>query len=223
MKQPGQDFICTAAYSDFNVGDSCRIMYIDQSHSPIIIDFVKVTINSYSAYTYITDEFEFDKHFKPVAYTQGTGIVAVNTPNNNVGGLNMFYPSYNRGDMIMFNQDWVCACLSHQCTLSANKGAVYEVEDDYGNEVTLIYLQGVRISKQYFDLYRSVNSNNTFAYRSYNPSPVSTGTIYLSPPVENQTRWSDEFNTKCINHKWKEYVGFTQRYNYCEICDEKQT
>lgn len=30
--------------------------------------------------------------------------------------------------------------------------------------------------------------------------------------------------SKCFNHQWKEYVGFTDRFNYCEVpgCGVKQ-
>jgi hypothetical protein len=32
----------------------------------------------------------------------------------------------------------------------------------------------------------------------------------------------DTENTKECNHRWKTYVGFTEQYEYCEICDARR-
>jgi len=32
----------------------------------------------------------------------------------------------------------------------------------------------------------------------------------------------DTENTKECNHRWKKYVGFTESYEYCEICDARR-
>ena len=31
-----------------------------------------------------------------------------------------------------------------------------------------------------------------------------------------------EKDTACIGHKWKTYNGFTEKYDYCELCDAKK-
>jgi len=43
--------------------------------------------------------------------------------------------------------------------------------------------------------------------------------VYDNGVALEQTKSVDK--SRCF-HKWKEYVGFTEAYSYCELCDEKR-
>lgn len=36
-------------------------------------------------------------------------------------------------------------------------------------------------------------------------------------------RFKLETKSKSCNHNWKQYIGFTDTYKYCEACNEKQS
>lgn len=96
----------------------------------------------------------------------------------------------------------------------------------------------------YFPTFYNYNNQifNSFAYSSaanlYGlPVPPSTGwtvspngqVIYSTPPsmTSSKSYWDEyqeekEIKPKTCWHVWKEYVGFTKKYEYCIHCDEKK-
>lgn len=40
-------------------------------------------------------------------------------------------------------------------------------------------------------------------------------------PIGIKSWWGDMYEPKCI-HVWVKYEGFTERYEFCEKCDEKR-
>lgn len=212
MKNVGDIYTCTSPNWLYNVGELVEIRTVMTAFNINLIEVLR--LNSYQIGQIY--ESDFDKCFS-----------LYQSNSTQVSGSNG-YPAYKAGDQVKFNQDWICGC--GQCSLTVLAGSVYEIETDYGNEVSIIYLPGARIPKKYFDLYSPTNRivippSQAGAYRSYNPFPTATpGSVLISSsdgPVFT-TGGDLGINSKCSNHRWKEYVGFTQRYSYCEICDEKQ-
>ena len=84
-----------------------------------------------------------------------------------------------------------------------------------------ILIQNGRLLKDCIGIIGSITNNKDYFFVS-----VYEGTTFISN-VEIHRDYI-ELVYKCQNsqdnqHNWKYYEGFTEKYEYCELCDEKRS
>jgi hypothetical protein len=71
---------------------------------------------------------------------------------------------------------------------------------------------------------RKTDSENPIDWLPFNIEPPNPSIYKFWNPRYFRIKLLEDGteNTKECNHRWKKYVGFTESYEYCEICDVRR-